>query len=245
MDVALTNTENPRERLREIKEAYGIDLIKVVGQLELLTGYLMESVAAPPLSAPPVSDPGDIIPELTALLVTIRETKSEISLFNPSDVKTEFIPQATDELDAIVEATATATNTIMDSAEQVEEAANRAADKIRDGGDAAACAAALQAEQADAVMQVFEACSFQDITGQRITKVIKVIQDIEQRVDRLTAMFGDGEHVPVVETDGDGVKNAESEPSPGELGHELANGPQLPNDAASQEDIDALLASFD
>ena len=38
-------------------------------------------------------------------------------------------------------------------------------------------------------MVVFEACSFQDITGQRIAKVVETLQHIEERVSR----FADGD----------------------------------------------------
>ena len=44
--------------------------------------------------------------------------------------------------------------------------------------------AAYKALVDEKMMIIFEACSFQDITGQRIAKVVETLQHIEQRVAR-------------------------------------------------------------
>src|SRR5262249_45339373 len=44
--------------------------------------------------------------------------------------------------------------------------------------------AAYKALVEEKMMLVFEACSFQDITGQRISKVVATLQLIEERVSR-------------------------------------------------------------
>ena len=43
------------------------------------------------------------------------------------------------------------------------------------------------------VNNVFEACSFQGITGQRVGKVAKSITYVEQRVDKLIELLGTDE----------------------------------------------------
>ena len=43
---------------------------------------------------------------------------------------------------------------------------------------------------AAAANAIFEACSFQDITGQRINKVIKLLDSIDERVGKLNELFG-------------------------------------------------------
>jgi chemotaxis protein CheZ len=101
--------------------------------------------------------------------------------------------------------------------------------------------ARLQGEDAEAlagaVTRIYEACSFQDITGQRIGKVVSALKSIEKRVAAVTQSFGRGEGEALAETD---------EPAPARTeGEELANGPQLPGAATSQAEIDRLLASFD
>ena len=87
------------------------------------------------------------------------------------------IPFATDELDAIVEHTAVATNAILESCEMLDEVATAVS------GEAAA---RLQ----DAVTKIYEACSFQDITGQRITKVVTTLKAIEAKVAQIITTFG-------------------------------------------------------
>ncbi len=94
-------------------------------------------------------------------------------------------------------------------------------------GDAAA---KLQA----ATTQIYEACSFQDITGQRITKIVATLKTIEGKVAHIIGTFGAihrrsaGTRSIHVATDAD-----------------LLNGPQLPANAMDQSDIDKLLASFE
>ena len=90
----------------------------------------------------------------------------------------------------------------------------------------------------NAVTQVYESCNFQDITGQRITKVVKTLKHIEDRVEALVAAFGD-------EIQKYRQTHPHEEPQQKSADEKLLNGPQLPDDAGKQADIDALLASFD
>src|SRR6202012_3244408 len=89
-----------------------------------------------------------------------------------------LLPTATDELDAIVGATEEATNGILQAVEVIE-------------GLTAEMDPAVAEKITDAVTQVYESCNFQDITGQRITKVVKALMHIETKVDALVAAFGD------------------------------------------------------
>ena len=83
------------------------------------------------------------------------------------------------------------------------------------------------------VVKIFEACNFQDLTGQRITKVVNAFCFIEQRVDHMMEIWGGIE----------GFKDIEKFDLPERTDHEeLLNGPALEEDenVASQDDIDAL-----
>lgn len=167
-----------------------------------------------------------IFKELKDLQRIIDEARSEIGATRPTDIKGKHIPTATDELDAVVEATAEATGKIMDSCEVIQ-------DKVA-GTDA-------EAAVTEEVMKVYEACSFQDITGQRITKVVSTLKTIEDKVDRLVEVLGD--KLPM-DTHHDEEGDAEEEDT--RVGDErLLNGPQMAEDAISQDEIDKLLASFD
>ena len=88
----------------------------------------------------------------------------------------------------------------------------------------------------DATTRIYEACSFQDITGQRINKVVATLKTIETKVTQIVATFGGGERsVPIAVA----VEDTEATEAA------LLNGPQHPTVAMDQSDIDKLLASFE
>jgi chemotaxis protein CheZ len=162
-----------------------------------------------------------LLTELEALGREVARAKSEIAAMQVEDITASHIPAATDELDAVVAHTASATNEILDSCEVLEGLQPRLSPE-----DASALGGA--------VTRIYEACSFQDITGQRIGKVVNALKAIERRVGAATATFGQRAEAPPEPAD-----------SPRTEGEALANGPQLPAAAASQEEIDRLLASLD
>ncbi|HRC26778.1 MAG TPA: protein phosphatase CheZ [Alphaproteobacteria bacterium] len=161
--------------------------------------------------------------ELRDLHQIIEDARREIGLSRPGEICNKHIPSATDELDAVVAATAEATGTIMDCCEAIE------------GG-----CAGLDPAQAEpisgAVMKIYEACSFQDITGQRITKVVRTLKEIDAKVDSLLSLLG-------ADKLANGEGESDSRAPQGDAA--LLNGPQLPGAGISQSDIDKLLAEFD
>jgi chemotaxis protein CheZ len=162
-----------------------------------------------------------LLREVEELGRTIATAKSEIAALKVDDITDHDIPFATDELDAIVEHTAHATNAILESCEWLDEVSATVS------GEAATKLLA-------ATTQIYEACSFQDITGQRITKIVGTLKTIEAKVAHIINTFGVAAgkdphgRADRVTTDAD-----------------LLNGPQLPAQAMDQSDIDALLASFE
>lgn len=159
--------------------------------------------------------------EVEELGRTIANVKVEIAALRVDEITGSHIPFATDELDAIVAHTAAATDAILEVCETLDTVASTVT------GDAAV---KLQ----DATTRIYEACSFQDITGQRITKIVGTLKTIEEKVARIIATFG---------------HKVSDLPMPAALEltaeEELLNGPQLPNQAMDQSDIDKLMASFD
>jgi chemotaxis protein CheZ len=109
--------------------------------------------------------------ELREIAGYIESMRHEIGALQVNDLKETRIPLAGEELGAIVQATEAATNTIMECAEALMGA---------DASDPAAYKALVD----EKMMVIFEACSFQDITGQRIAKVVETLQHIEERVSR-------------------------------------------------------------
>jgi chemotaxis protein CheZ len=164
-----------------------------------------------------------LLAEVEELGRTISAAKAEIAELRVDDITASHIPFATDELDAIIAHTASATNAILASCETLDAVG-------------AAVGEELAAKLTDATTRIYEACSFQDITGQRITKVVGTLKTIEIKVASIIAAFGQhgSEMVTVLPRD----ITPEGEAA-------LLNGPQLPTAAMDQSDIDRLLASFD
>lgn len=167
-----------------------------------------------------------VLREIESISDYIATSKREVASMRPDKISSEHIPAATDELDAIVLATEEATNRIMESAEIIEGIAEQ-----------------LDEEKSqilvDAVTAIYEACGFQDITGQRVGKIVGVMQHIEGKIEGLVEAFSD-------EIEKLKAEAPEEEETPEITGDaNLLNGPQLEGDGQSQDDIDALLASFD
>ncbi len=163
-----------------------------------------------------------ILSDLNALKAIIDEARTEIGSTRPKDINDKHIPTATDELDAVVEATAEASGTIMDSCDVIQEQTSKMDSEAARAID-------------EAVIKIFEACSFQDITGQRINKVVTTLKTIDEKVSAMLEVLSESLHVKHTET-------GEEEEIPPEK--KLLNGPQLPENAITQSDIDKLLESF-
>ncbi|MDD3183420.1 MAG: protein phosphatase CheZ [Alphaproteobacteria bacterium] len=163
--------------------------------------------------------------ELEELAKYIRHAKQEIADIKPKDISSSHIPHATDELDAVVGATEEATNKIMDVCDTI-------------GSIASQCAPEVSDQLINCTTRIFEACNFQDITGQRITKVVQTLKYIDTKVAALLAALGEELHR---EGSGDATGMSANDE---DLEKELLNGPQLPHNAIDQEAIDKLMSDF-
>jgi len=174
-----------------------------------------------------------VFTELEELAAYIQAAKLEIAQIRPDDMKDEHLLTAIDELDAVVDAAADATNTIMDACEIVESVMGDVAKETSD-------------KLMDATTRIYEACTFQDITGQRIHKVVKTMRHIEDRIDALIMAFsvktGAQKTTPKVPKQTGARRTGESQVISDE---DLLEGPQLGGKAKSQAEIDELFASFD
>lgn len=141
---------------------------------------------------------------------TIAITRSELRRLDAGPFLTEGIPAARGELAAVVAHTATAADVMLDVGEELE--------RMQGGSEPS-----LQ----QVSTRIFEACSFQDITSQRIQKVMDTLLEIEVRLEEIVGVFG-GVSLP---------------PSMEERRHTtLANGPQLPGLEMRQAEVDRLLS---
>lgn len=157
--------------------------------------------------------------ELEGLARYINNAKREIAELHPADIHAEHIPRATDELDAVVTHTEEATNRIMDACDQIM-------------GMAGEVPAEVSSKLMDVTTGIYEACNFQDITGQRITKVVRALKHIEAKVEAMLIAMGEEvqqRHPNVVEE----VKKDDEEEF-------LLHGPQLSGAGVDQAFIDSL-----
>lgn len=193
-----------------------VQLSEVTEVVEALLGTMDGDITAQELQ---------LYGELNELATYIQRAKLEIAELSPHEIRTDHIPSATDELDAIVGATEVATSNILDAVETIENVLEglegEAAERMR-----------------DQVTRIYEACNFQDVTGQRIGKVVKTLKYIEIKIDAMISVFGD---------------MGEAEKAPADPSHktwkdvvsrvdddQTLEGPASNDDAIRQEDIDAL-----
>ena len=167
--------------------------------------------------------------EIEVLARFIQTAKAEIASLRPEEIKHEHLATAADELEVIVGQTEEATNSIFSAVETIESLCEE-------------MDPALAEKVTNAVTEVYEACGFQDLTGQRIGKVVGALQHIEHRIEGLLQAFG---------AEFEGLPEGALKPSPSPLGpppgkvarpdEDLMNGPQMPGEAKTQDEIDALL----
>jgi chemotaxis protein CheZ len=150
----------------------------------------------------------------------ITRTKTEIASIKPAEDREGKIGIATDELDAIVGTTEKATSEILAAIERIQEIAWTLREQ---GADPAVCNL-LDAEATEA----YTACSFQDLTGQRIRRVVKVMRFLEARIDAMIDILRISEH---------DASNAEAESEA-----PLVYGPARPGEGLGQSEIDDLIA---
>lgn len=150
----------------------------------------------------------------------IARTKAEIAAIKPSEDSMGKIEDAAVELDAIVSTTEQATSEILAAAEQVQEIAWTLREQ---GTETAVC------DKLDELMtQTYTACSFQDLTGQRIRKIVNVLNFLEARIEAMNLIWGKHETLAIAE------ETPAMEPS-------LLNGPALPGKGLPQFAVDELI----
>ncbi len=162
--------------------------------------------------------------ELQQMSASIQETRREISAIKPKSNNDSRIMAATEELDAIVTSTERATTDILTSTEKLQEIV----DRLRDQDIESKTCDELE----ELITNIFMACSFQDITGQRTTKVVNTMRYLEQRVNSMIEIWGATAVKPVPAHE----ENNDTRPDA-----HLLNGPAKEGEGTSQEDIDRLM----
>jgi len=171
--------------------------------------------------------------EFQSIAERINEARNEILSLIPQDEQGHpRISDAHDQLDAVVKMTDEASTQIMDAADTIQNAV--------DNNDAN-----MQSIISDAVANIYLACNFQDITGQRITKVVHTLQYIDDKIHNILKLFSELDESTI----GGGRKQSGDASMleakrDDEVKAGLLSGPALPDNAPTQDDIDALFATI-
>lgn len=164
--------------------------------------------------------------ELVGLFGHLRKIRKELAALNTPGAPDHF-GSMSEQLDQIVDATENATNSIMENVEGIDNLMSDARaltddPALKDIFDTVT----------DKVNTVFEACSFQDITGQRVTKVVNSLKFVEERINSIILTWGKDELAKMVVE----IKEEQDEYK------KYLHGPQMPGQGASQAEVDKMLA---
>jgi chemotaxis protein CheZ len=171
--------------------------------------------------------------QLLSLATYIEMARQDVAAIRPTEIQSSKIPAVTDDLDAIVAHTEEATSVILDAAEHLEKVSAKL-----DGES--------QAIVTDAVTRIYEACNFQDLTGQRITRVVKAVKDIEVKVEALIGALHEQLGLSADELASlTAIRKTAGKVKPlvKKSDADLLNGPQNGTGAKSQEEIDRLFGN--
>ncbi len=168
---------------------------------------------------------GDLVGEVMTLFDSMQSFRRELaSIRHPKQAEDRFDTIA-EQLDAIVAATEDATNVIMDAVERISDMIIERRSEL-DGAGLSEWADGIDSE----FQKVFEACSFQDITGQRIGKVVEELKFMNDKLASMVEIWGQEA------LSAEPLQGAKKDLPDGEL----LEGPALEGKGVSQDDIDKL-----
>ena len=167
---------------------------------------------------------------------TVQSLKRELALLHDAvahsmrelaaligDGQERRMAHAAGKLGAAVEGMEKATEKILKSAEVIDDSARALTATLKDDYKRG-----LAQEIQDHVVKIYEACNFQDLSGQRIGNVIETLNTIEDQVEGMLERHKD--------------RPANAPAAKPVASHGLLNGPRLDGDSGhtNQSDIDVL-----
>ncbi len=219
------SSEQLTQILTEIRELR--NLVKPAGKvtIDIVDAYRRE-----------ISEVLKLRTDLQDIERAINDTRKEMASLHVGAPSTVGMDQLSGELGAVLTQTEAAANTILSSAETINLEVGMIKEIALSGGDFSANMTTIEIE----ISRLFEACHFQDLTGQRVARVSDTLSFIEKQISRLTDIWGGLQaidHLLAAEA----AAKAEEEETVGD--HALANGPQLIAEDighVNQLEIDAL-----
>jgi chemotaxis protein CheZ len=181
------------------------------------------------------------------LAEAITQVKREVQELGGNGDEKDHFNSATVELEAIVTQTETATGEILEAAEKIQEVLWI----LREEGANETQCDIIESK----IIDVYTACSFQDLTGQRSSKVVRLVGYVEKRVSAMMEILGlasneeDGqrERTKPVASETPNETNAGEAYQEGDSRSDahLLHGPALEGEAIEQDDVDALFGGTD
>ena len=211
--------------LTEIRELR--DLVRPAGKvtIDIVDAYRRE-----------ISEVLKLRTDLQDIERAINDTRKEMASLHVGAPSTVGMDQLSGELGAVLTQTEAAANNILASAEAIDSEIGLMKQAIAKKKNFSDHVVTIEAE----ISKLYEACHFQDLTGQRVARVSDTLSFIEKQISRLTDIWGGLQaidHLLAAEA----AAKAEEEETVGD--HALANGPQLVAEDighVNQLEIDAL-----
>ena len=158
--------------------------------------------------------------ECRELYRVILLARCHIARLRDPAVCQEALPRANEDMAETLRMTEEATETIMGAAEEM---------MALDLSDPEAAETQIM----DGCIRIIEACSFQDITGQRISNVLKTLNLVETRLAHIEKNWGEFDSA-IGESEASLVKERVGDEA-------LLNGPSLPGEGLGQHQADQLM----
>jgi chemotaxis protein CheZ len=114
----------------------------------------------------------------------IEQTRQDLAMLQARAFNHEGPAYVARQLDAVAEGTECATQRILDAAEDIEDAADTLAGSLQREQERA-----VAHDIRDYAVRIFEACNFQDLSGQRINKAIATLKFVERRIAHMAAIL--------------------------------------------------------
>jgi chemotaxis regulatin CheY-phosphate phosphatase CheZ len=163
--------------------------------------------------------------EVIKLFQAVQEIKVELATIKHPNSDMNHFSSLADQLNEIADETEKASNAIMQSAESISDTSGTLQKATKLEG-----AQPMFDAMTSELNTIFEACGFHDITGQRISKIIKIVNLIEGTLNSLVTVVGE-----------DGISALPLTESPiAETDDVAMEGPALGGEGVSQADIDKL-----
>jgi chemotaxis regulatin CheY-phosphate phosphatase CheZ len=164
--------------------------------------------------------------EIVGLFDNIQRIKRELASVKHPKADEDMLGSVADQLAAIADETTKAANEIMSATEAIDAVNQELMKQVKFGG-----ARDYFVKIDKGIERIFEACSFHDITGQRLSRIVRTINRIEGTLNSLVVIVGKDSIAALP------VETTTLSKMDGDI--ELA-GPQLAERGMSQNDIDKL-----